>query len=624
VQEEPATVVTPVGSGIHADEVARRTFATVRRGFDPREVHDFLQRVSRELERHEEREAELRRRLADAEHRAAHPKLDETVLTSALGEETARVLKSAYDAAHEVKANAEGESARILAEAADQAGRLRVEAESLLARRTAEAEESAAATRREAEDDAERARSAARADAEGILEGARRQGRAMVEEAYQLRSRVLGDLSRRRRALQEQLERLRVGRESLLEAIRLARVSIERIDQSLRPPEPAAAEPEPAGPEPEPAAAEPVLAAQPRGEAAQHPVSGEPAQLSEPAQAPEPAPAVAEPARADERAPEAVGTRSPDGLSGEAHGAAGAGGEEAVGQLFARIKAARAERAETAGQADQTPAQVREGAEEARPAAGGEEPGAASDEEPAPADDPDQELFDQRDAVVGPLAQRLASRLKRALQDEQNALLDQLRRQAGRGATEVLPPEADQRERFRQVGLDVLRDTERAGAALWAGRPAAVATMSGLGDAGGGSEGPPDGVIGAGEREASALAAEVAGALRLRLEERLSGQDRSDHAAAMEAVGATYREWRGSRAERTAMDHVLGAFSAGVLAGAPEGTSLRWVSRDEDGECVDCDDNALAGALPPGEPFPTGQTHPPAHSGCRCLLAPSP
>ncbi|MEA2247481.1 MAG: hypothetical protein QOH46_2010, partial [Solirubrobacteraceae bacterium] len=25
---------------------------------------------------------------------------------------------------------------------------------------------------------------------------------------------------------------------------------------------------------------------------------------------------------------------------------------------------------------------------------------------------------------------------------------------------------------------------------------------------------------------------------------------------------------------------------------------------------------------PKGEPFPTGQLHPPAHLGCRCLLVP--
>ena len=50
---------------------------------------------------------------------------------------------------------------------------------------------------------------------------------------------------------------------------------------------------------------------------------------------------------------------------------------------------------------------------------------------------------------------------------------------------------------------------------------------------------------------------------------------------------------------------------------------MRWVVDDVDGPCPDCDDDALAGLLPKGEEFPTGQTYPPAHSGCRCLLVPS-
>ncbi len=32
----------------------------------------------------------------------------------------------------------------------------------------------------------------------------------------------------------------------------------------------------------------------------------------------------------------------------------------------------------------------------------------------------------------------------------------------------------------------------------------------------------------------------------------------------------------------------------------------------------DADDNALAGAVAAGEPFPTGHCHAPAYPGCRC------
>ena len=94
--------------------------------------------------------------------------------------------------------------------------------------------------------------------------------------------------------------------------------------------------------------------------------------------------------------------------------------------------------------------------------------------------------------------------------------------------------------------------------------------------------------------------------------------------------GATYAKYgpregqAATRIERVAGDHVVAAFSLGELGIAREGTTLRWIVDDGDERCPDCDDNALAGPLPRGERYPTGQAHPPAHSGCRCLLAPPP
>jgi hypothetical protein len=49
---------------------------------------------------------------------------------------------------------------------------------------------------------------------------------------------------------------------------------------------------------------------------------------------------------------------------------------------------------------------------------------------------------------------------------------------------------------------------------------------------------------------------------------------------------------------------------------------VRWVVTSTGG-CSDCEDNALAGALASTEVFPTGHAFPPAHSGCRCLVAPA-
>jgi len=96
-----------------------------------------------------------------------------------------------------------------------------------------------------------------------------------------------------------------------------------------------------------------------------------------------------------------------------------------------------------------------------------------------------------------------------------------------------------------------------------------------------------------------------------------------DEPALVELVGAAFREWKGARVERLAGDQAVFAFARAALAAVPGGTTLRWVVDDDGAECPDCDDNALAGPVPAGDDFPTGHRHPPAHAGCRCLLAPA-
>jgi hypothetical protein len=86
-------------------------------------------------------------------------------------------------------------------------------------------------------------------------------------------------------------------------------------------------------------------------------------------------------------------------------------------------------------------------------------------------------------------------------------------------------------------------------------------------------------------------------------------------------IGAAFREWRGERVERLVGDQATQAFSAGVAAASANG-KVRWVVTTSAG-CSDCEDNALAGAVRGSEPFPTGHAHPPAHSGCRCLITPA-
>ncbi|MGH9066977.1 MAG: hypothetical protein ACRD0J_05755, partial [Acidimicrobiales bacterium] len=122
-------------------------------------------------------------------------------------------------------------------------------------------------------------------------------------------------------------------------------------------------------------------------------------------------------------------------------------------------------------------------------------------------------------------------------------------------------------------------------------------------------------------RQADALAGEVGSDLGRRLEQVLTTGG-GDAGELVDGVGVVYREWKSQRVERVAWDHVVAAFAEGVLAASAKGTAMSWIV-DDDGPCPDCDDNALAGPLPAGEAYPTGQAHPPAHPGCRCLLAPA-
>src|ERR1700689_19631 len=95
---EDRRLTISTSSRLHPDEVARHTFGTARRGFDPAEVRVYLEQIAHEMEA------------------APNPVLDEAPLPAALGQETARVLRSAHDAATELVAKAEADASRLRAQ----------------------------------------------------------------------------------------------------------------------------------------------------------------------------------------------------------------------------------------------------------------------------------------------------------------------------------------------------------------------------------------------------------------------------------------------------------------------------------------------------------------------------
>jgi hypothetical protein len=84
-------------------------------------------------------------------------------------------------------------------------------------------------------------------------------------------------------------------------------------------------------------------------------------------------------------------------------------------------------------------------------------------------------------------------------------------------------------------------------------------------------------------------------------------------------IGARYREWKGQELDGRIGDVLAAAYARGIYDATPDGSRLRWVPAEK-GQCPDADDNALE-PTSRGERFPTGQQFPPAHPGCRCLLA---
>jgi DivIVA domain-containing protein len=590
------------------DDVARHTFASVRRGFDPTEVRDYLESIATGLRGTAEREQELLAALADAEQRAANPVIDDTMLTAAVGKETARVLQSAHDAAAEMVANAEAESARMLAEATEVSERMVTEAtevseqaqaraDTLLAERLAEADAASVALQERTEQQVAAALDKVRADAAELTDRARAEGRVMVEEAQALRARVLADLSRRRKVLHAQIEQLRAGRERLAETVHDVKRSVEAIAEDLFNAENDAR-----------------LAAEVAGrEAAGRPDEGTPEELAalllaeeaaaaeaeahatvpEAAAAPEEPPAAEAPGDAPDthQLSDDEGGTGDEG-AGEDDGAAPTPTPpvEQVDALFAKLRAAQ-----DGGEGD-TPATVEEASADESDADGGEGDG------PPEARDP---LAVRRDELLAPIVTGLSRRLKRSLQDNQNELLDRLRAKGTTWSPDLLPDETEQLDAIATAALPLLEEASDAGVTFV------------------GAEGPRPGGD-ALVAIADELAETVVGPLRKRLSAG-EGLESAEESVVTEHIGSAFREWKGERVERLAGDHVVSAFSLGTLSAAgSSGTPLEWVAvaLPDEAPCPDCEDNGLNGAQAAGEEFPTGHAHPPAHPGCRCLLAP--
>ncbi|MGP0028919.1 MAG: DivIVA domain-containing protein [Acidimicrobiales bacterium] len=554
-------------------DVANHTFTLVRRGCDADEVRSYLQSVARSIEVLEQREEDLRAALADAEQRAAHPVIDESTLTASLGHHSAQILRHAHEEAARIVAQAQEGAATLLREAQSQADEIQARGEASSAERVAETELMVATAEEEARVEATRLRADAIAEGEAMLARAKDEGRTLLEQVQVARKRLLADMSTRRRALSIQIEQLRAARDEMAASIHGVRDSVDVILQDLQRSDAdaraaAAAAVDEArlrGDEPVDELADAVVVA------TDVDADAVPADVAATAGSHQARGSGDDPIT--EETPVLAGGAGGAGGGGDAVGETDAAGDSpSVDELFARIRAGTDE-----------PTGVPETAPEA---------GAA--------DGPDQVLIARRDELLSPVASQLSRHIKRALGDDQNRLLDVLRSAPATPVDLLLGSEEIHQATFAAAAVEHLAEAYEAGAQFAGGQAASGPAQA------------------AAEHAATVLAHNVVTVLRRRIEDsRDAGEDVGAR------VGAAYRDWRGERVERLAGDCALQSFSAGVLAATPKMATVRWILATPDG-CSDCDDNALAGAVPLDEGFPTGHAGPPAHSGCRCLVAPSP
>lgn len=94
-----------------------------------------------------------------------------------------------------------------------------------------------------------------------------------------------------------------------------------------------------------------------------------------------------------------------------------------------------------------------------------------------------------------------------------------------------------------------------------------------------------------------------------------------------ESLGAALRQLLADpdRAVRLALSELTRASSAGGhgVYGRRGVATTRWLTAEDDRVCAICDENADAGRIPLGMPYPSGDMYPPAHpGGCRCATVP--
>ena len=209
----------------------------------------------------------------------------------------------------------------------------------------------------------------------------------------------------------------------------------------------------------------------------------------------------------------------------------------------------------------------------------------------------DAGAFAKRDEVLAPIVVAMSRKLKRVLADEENEVLEYLR--GKKNALTIDAMVGEQEVHAKRYGDAISEDIMAAakGAAKSAKVTDVIPTVDVL------------------------IGVQLVKPLRDRLAKAIE-QNGTDRVAMAKALRGVYRQWKSQHIDEQVDDIACLSYSRGFFAGVKPGTQVCWMVDPNGPECPDAEDNSLAGSIALGKEFPTGNLHPLAHAGCRCLLAP--
>jgi len=553
------------------------TFTPVRRGgVDPNEVRLHLESIAKEMQRYEAQVRDLEDQLALAMRQPTPlpvpvkpEELSEAELVERVGGKTAEILRNAHE-----------EAGRVLAEAQQRSSEQLIEAQERASIIVSEAENTAHALEREAREAAERLVASGKLNGEALIEHAQEQARSIVELGKEARRQVLNDMAVKRKALHMQIEQLRTARDTIATFILSVREQMDGVLGNIQGSDEAAkiaalealrrAMPIPDLTEEEALAKATLQASQPK-------IS----EKSEDSADPSDPPTQGTPKVRPRQAIDVDKTRTPPAAPSKVVESADQfipEGEvidaDVVNDIFSRLRQATLE------ERGATAVVAKRAVERSIPTT---EVG---------------ELFARRDNALEPALAMLTRKVKRALQDDQNVMLDRLRDVQGI-IVEELEEERIQRARYADAAYEALFEAAQAGIQF-------VLDETGVG------VGITSSVVI--QECATDLAVTIVVALRKRLLSETAGDG-------AERANTVYKEWRGARVERLCADAARRAFNAGIIAGSQD-RQVNFLVAPSDAPCEDCSQNEAHGAVQAGHPFPSGSAFPPVHAGCACLVLP--